>query len=421
MPEVPDVAEPARPVIPPTESDGAPVQAAAPAPRQRSRWKRNLAFCGAVAGAIASGVYYLYARHFESTDDAQIDGDISAIGARVAGNVSAVYVVENQRVKVGDLLVDLDPTDLQVALAEARATLAQASAQLHADQPGVDITRTSSEVLTATAADDAGAARADLAGAQATMRQSEAQVAQARANRRLAMQDLDRARQLLANSAIARSDLDQRAAAADAADAAVAGAEQARAAAAQRITQAHAHLDASNSRATEARQNGPRQVASREADLDIRQANVELSLAQVRQAELNLGYAKITAPVSGVIGKKTVHVGDRVQPGEELLAISQIDRLWVTANFRETQLRHIRPGQRARVNVDALGRAFTGSVESVGGATGARYSLLPPENATGNYVKVVQRLPVRIGFDAGQPGFDSLRPGLSVEPKVRIR
>jgi membrane fusion protein (multidrug efflux system) len=171
----------------------------------------------------------------------------------------------------------------------------------------------------------------------------------------------------------------------------------------------------------EVRANGPRQVAARRANLAMRKANVELAKALVVQAELNRSYATVRAPVAGIVGKKTVNVGDRVAPGQELLAISPTDDLWVTANFRETQLEKIRVGQRVEITVDAVGKIFTGGVESLGGATGARYSVLPPENATGNYVKVVQRIPVRVRLDPGQPGFERLREGMSVEPTVTLK
>jgi membrane fusion protein (multidrug efflux system) len=174
-------------------------------------------------------------------------------------------------------------------------------------------------------------------------------------------------------------------------------------------------------RQREIRQNAPLQLGAREATVQVRRANLELAEAQRDQAQLNLGYARIVAPADGVIGKKSVNVGDRVQPGQQLMALTQSGDLWVTANFRETQVKHMRIGQRARVRVDALSRDLAGTVESFAGATGSRYSLLPPENATGNYVKVVQRIPVRIRLESGQPEMNRLQPGMSVEPKVKIR
>jgi membrane fusion protein (multidrug efflux system) len=377
----------------------------------------------AVAALVAAsgGLYYAHSLSFEDTDDAQVDGDISAVSPKVSGQLKAVYVVENERVDAGELIAEIEPADFEVAVAQARATVAQARAQLRAEEPSIAITETSNGTLLATSNSDVGSSRADLAGSEATLKQSEAQLAEAHANETLANTELERSKKLVASGSISSAELDQRVATAEAARAATAAAEQARQAANERINQARSHLVASASREVEARKNGPRQVATREANVSIRQANVDLAEAELRQAELNLGYTKIVAPVSGVIGKKSLNVGDRVQPGQELLAITQIDRLWVTANFRETQLRHIRPGQRVSIHVDALDAEFHGSVESIGGATGSRYSLLPPENATGNYVKVVQRIPVRISLDPGQPGLEALRPGLSAEPKVRVK
>jgi membrane fusion protein (multidrug efflux system) len=339
----------------------------------------------------------------------------------VSGQLKSVRVVENQHVNAGDLLAEIESSDFEVAVAQAKASVAQAKAQLRAEEPSVAITETSNGTLLATSSSDVGSSQADLAGSEATVKQGDAQLAEARANEKLANTELERSKKLVATGAVSAAELDQREATADAARAATSAAEQALRAANERINQARSHLAASASRAVEAQKNGPRQVATREANVSIRRANVDLAEAQLRQAELNLSYTKIYAPVSGVVGKKSLNVGDRVQPGQELLAITQTDRLWVTANFRETQLRHIHPGESVSVHIDALDADFHGSVESIGGATGSRYSLLPPENATGNYVKVVQRVPVRVSIDPGQAGLDALRPGLSAEPKVKVK
>jgi len=210
------------------------------------------------------------------------------------------------------------------------------------------------------------------------------------------------------------ADYDQRVSAADMAQATVEAARQ-------RIEQKRAQLSSAETRHKESRQNAPRQLVAREASLQVRKANLETAQAQLRQAELNVGYAKITAPAAGIIGKKSVNVGEHVQTGQQLLALTQIGDLWVTANFRETQIDRMRVGLAADVHVDAIDRDYRGTVESFAGATGSRYSLLPPENASGNYVKVVQRVPVRIRLDPGQPEMERLRPGMSVEPKVKVR
>jgi membrane fusion protein (multidrug efflux system) len=237
---------------------------------------------------------------------------------------------------------------------------------------------------------------------------------QALATNRFAQQQKERAAQLLATNTVPQAEFDQRSSAADVALAAVASARK-------RVEQRQARLQTAQARLVEARANAPRQLVAREADLSVRQANLELAQAQLRQAQLNLGYAKVLAPVAGIVGKRSVNVGDRIQPGQQLMSLTQNGELWVTANFRETQIEHMKSGQRATVHVDALDRDYSGRVESFAGATGSRYSLLPPENASGNYVKVVQRVPVRIRLDGGQPEMERLRPGMSAEPKVRVR
>ena len=362
----------------------------------------------ALAVLVLGGLlYWLHARHFEDTDDAQVDGNITAVAPRVPGTVIAVHVEDNQQLKEGDLLVELDPADLQVALAQARAAVAQAEAQLKAEQPEVPITQTSNATSVQTAQDEVANAEADLEAAQRELEQAEA-------NNRFAQRQKARAQQLVASNTIPPSEYDQRVSAADAAAAAVAAARK-------HIDQRRAKLQQAQARLRETTANAPRQLSARQAGLSVRQANLELAQAQLRQAELNLGYARIVAPVAGIAGKRSVNVGDRVQPGQQLLSITQVGDLWVTANFRETQIGDMRSGQKASVHVDALDRDYSAKVESFAGATGSRYSLLPPENATGNYVKVVQRIPVRLRLDQGQPDLDRLRPGMSVEPKVRVR
>jgi membrane fusion protein (multidrug efflux system) len=373
------------------------------------------------AAVLAGGGYYLHARHFEDTDDAQIDGNISNISPRVNGTIKAVYVVENQAVKAGDVLAEIDPSDLEVAVAQAKAQVAQAEAQLKAEDPSVSITESSNEAALATASSDVSSSYAALAAARKEVAQTSAQLAQAEANDKTAQLEKERSARLIAQGAISQADFDNRNNAAMASAAAVDALKQSLAAAKDRVVQQQARIVAAQSKVTEVRSNAPRQVETRRASVLTRQASLDLAKAQLEQAELNLSYAKIIAPVAGIVGKKTVNVGDRVSPGQQLLAIAQTDSLWVTANFRETQLKQMSPGQEATISVDALGLDLHGSVESIGGATGARFSVLPPENATGNYVKVVQRIPVRIRIEPGQSGMDRLRPGMSVEPEVRVR
>jgi membrane fusion protein, multidrug efflux system len=374
----------------------------------------------AVVVAVAGLGYYLYGRRFESTDDAEVDADISNIGARVSGTVTRVNIAENQRVRAGDVIAEIDPTDLEVALAQAKASVAQAAAQLEAEDPAVSITENSNVAALSNASANISSASAGLAGAERDVEQAAAHLAEARANARTADLDLRRGQQLVDHDAIPRAEFDRRQSAAAATAAAVDGAQKAVEAARDRASQQEALMSGIRSRLVEVRKNSPRQVDTQRATVAFREANLELAKAQARQAELNLGYATVKTPVAGVVARKAVNVGDMVTPGQALAAITDADAVWVTANFRETQLRRMRVGQSATIHVDAINRDLSGSVESLGGATGSRVSVFPPENATGNYVKVVQRIPVRIRLDPGQADLDRLRPGMSVEPKVRV-
>ncbi len=395
---------------------------ATPTPRKAAGSRRRLVLAS-VLGALALGgaVYWAHARHFEDTDDAQIDGDISNVSPRVSGNVLAVHVDENQVVKEGDVLAEIDPADLVIAVAQAKAAVAQAQAQLDAEDPSVPILETSNKSAVATARSDLQGATAALGAARKDVQQLSAQLAQARANDRTAQLEKARSEKLLAQGAISQSDYDTHINSATASSASVDALEQSLAAAQDRVVQQQAQLAAIQSRLTEVQSNAPRQVASRQASVIMRQAALDLAKAQLAQAQNNLGYTRILAPISGIVAKKSIAVGDHVAPGQLVVAISQIDQLYVTANYRETQLERLRPGQPASVHVDALDLDLHGSVESVGGATGSRLSVLPPENASGNYVKVVQRIPVRIKLDAGQAGLERLRIGMSVEPQVTVR
>lgn len=381
-----------------------PDDAAAAVKKRRNRLRAGAAV---VVLALAALIWWLQARRFEDTDDAQIDGHITAVSSRVTGTVVRVLVEDNQMVKEGDPLVELDTADLEVALAQARASVAQAQAAFAAEQPNVSITASSNRATLQSSEDEVANAEADLEAARRDLDQ-------ALASNRFAQQQKERAVQLLASHTVPQAELDQRSSAADVAQAAVAAARK-------RVEQRQARLQTAQARLVEARANAPRQLVAREAGLSVRQANLELAQAQLRQAQLNLGYAKVAAPVAGIIGKRSVNVGDRVQPGQQLMSLTQNGELWVTANFRETQIERMKPGQRATVHVDAIDRDYGGAVESFAGATGSRYSLLPPENASGNYVKVVQRIPVRIRLDPNQPDMERLRPGMSAEPKVRVR
>jgi membrane fusion protein (multidrug efflux system) len=401
-------------------SSSLPVPSAAAVAQPTSR--RGPILLGiAVFIAAVGAAYAWHERRFESTDDAQIDGTISNVSSKVVGTVIAVYVAENQFVKQGEVLVEIDPTDLRIAVDQSRAQVAQARAQLEAEDPNVPITLASNVSAVSTAQSDLAAAQAALSAARTEVEQLTAQIAQAQANDRTAQLEKQRSEKLVARGVVSQSDFDQRQNTAVASSANLDALTQGLAGAKDRVRQQQAAIVALQSRVVEIQSNAPRQVATRRASLIGRQATLELAEAQLAQAEKNLSYGKVVAPVTGVVARKSVAVGDYVAPGQPIVAISQTEALWITANFRETQLEHLAPGQAASVHVDALGVDLRGSVESLGGATGSRLSVLPPENASGNYVKVVQRIPVRIKIDPGQFGLDRLRVGMSVEPEVTLR
>jgi membrane fusion protein (multidrug efflux system) len=381
------------------------------------------------------GVWMWLTAGRESTDDAQIDARVTQIAARVGGTIVRVAVNDNQRVDAGAVLIELDPRDYQVAVDKAQAELADAEANALAARSTVPI-------ATTTAASGVTTARGGIAQAQAAVAAAEKEVEAARArvvsaqarvreaetNAAKAARDVERLRGLLAKDEIAQQQF----------DAAVAAAETAKAAAESvrsQVVEAEAGIRVAESRLIQARageqqaraeletaQTAPEQVTATKARASAAQARVQQARANLAQAELNLQYTTVKAPAAGVVSKKGVNVGQVVQPGQPLLALVQIDDVWVTANFKETQLKNMRPGQPAKVDVDALGgREFNGKVDSIAGATGARFSLLPPENATGNFVKVVQRVPVKIVLDGAQDPEHLLRPGMSVVPTVYTR
>jgi membrane fusion protein (multidrug efflux system) len=385
--------------------------------------------------ALGVGGYKLwqYLGTYESTDDAQIDGHVDAISARITGHVSEVLVQDAQVVKAGDILVKIDPRDYEVAVAQAEANLADAEASLRSSRTNIPIvsTNTASNLETARASRanaDAGvaAAQRQLDAAQAALETAQAQVIEAQAIHKKDMDDAERYRLLVAKDELPRQQYDQtvQTVAADKAtvDARMAAVNQARhnVAAAQaaveeaqtKILQADASIQSAMTR--------PQQVSQSQEGARSAAARVKQQQAILDQAKLNLSYTIITAPYTGIVGKKTVEIGENVSPGQSLMSVVPLDDIWVTANFKETQLKKMRPGQKVVFSVDAYDREYHGHVTGVGGATGSRFSLIPPENATGNYVKVVQRIPVRIDLEPGENKDRLLRVGMSVEPKVYI-
>ncbi len=390
----------------------------ASSPRSRVR----LYVIGLVALVVVGiGVgWYLYSLGYESTDDAQVDGHLNPIAARIDGTIKAVHVDDNQSVQAGTLLIELDPSDDEVALQQAKAQYDEAVAQLGASHPNLpitlnnnlnDLTSQRAEVVGSEAA--LAAAQHDLDNAADKLKQSQAVDEQNQA-------DFARYKTLFDGQVVSRADFDHYKAVAAAQTQTVAANQAALASAQKTVEQRMAQLAQQHSKLQQTQSSAPLQVAIREADIKSQQANVEAAQAALEQRRLNVGYSSVVAPVSGVVAERSAEVGARISKGQQLLMIVQTGDLWVTANFKETQLAHMRPGQHVRMYVDALHDDFDGTVESMPAVTGSRTSVLPPENATGNYVKVIQRLPVRIRFNAGQKDMDKLRPGMSVEPKVHL-
>jgi membrane fusion protein (multidrug efflux system) len=361
-----------------------------------------------------------YFNSYESTDDAQIDGHLNPVSARITGHVEKLLVTDNQYVQAGQALVQIDPRDYQVLVARAKADYDDAVATARAAGVNVPITSTSTSSQLSSADADLGAAQATLSGARQQYDAANAQLAQADANNVKAQNDLARYKQLVSKQEISQQQYDQAYAAAQAGAAGVDAARANAAAAQQQIKAAQSRVAQSEANVRSAR-TGPQQVVATRSRAQSAEAIVEEKKAALDQAQLNLQYTTIVAPVNGVVTNRSVEVGQNVQPGQELMRIINLDDIWVTANFKETQLRNMRSGQQVTIHGDTTGKDYKGHVQSIAGASGSITSLLPPENATGNFVKVVQRIPVKITFDQGETREHVLRPGMSVEPKVWIR
>lgn len=387
-----------------------------PTRRSHKRW-----IIAAAAVVVLAGGAFLwhYLSGFESTDDAQVDVHLYPVSARISGYVQAVHVEDNQYVQEGAVLVEIDPKDYQVAEAKARANLetSQAAAQaLNIDVPISSVDTASQLKFTSS---DIENAKAAIAAGEKQVAAAQARILEAEAENVKAQDDVQRYHLLLARDEVPKQIYDHAIAAAQTDTAAVAAAKADEASAEQNVVEARSRLNEAIAR-DESAKDGPERVASTRARAlsavaDVRQKSSELDLA-----ELNLGYTKILAPVSGEVTKKVV-VGLNVDPGEQLLTVVPLDQVWITANFKETQLRHMRLGQRVEVTCDSNGRSYHGHVDSIAGATGPLFSLLPPENATGNYVKIVQRVPVKIVLESGENRDRQLRPGMNVEAKVYLR
>lgn len=378
------------------------------------------AVIGCVILVVALG-FWLYSRTYESTDDAQVDGHLNGVTSRIDGDVIAVHAEENQSVKAGDVLVEFDPRDYQVAVEQAQAQLLKAQAGERAENPNLPIIRSTSQTSVATTKSEVANADAAVAAAERDQFAAQSRILEAEANNNKAQADLVRYKALVDKNEVSRSDYDQAVGQAKALAASVDSARASAESAQKVVEQRRAQLDQAHSMMESAQVNAPNQVAISRANLQSKQADVQAMKSQLDRALLDLSYCKIIAPVAGVVSKRTVEVGEHVSKGQRLFTVADLGDLWVTANFKESQLRQMHPGQSVTISVDAYNQDFDGTVESMPGSTGSITSLLPPENATGNYVKVVQRLPVRIRLKPGQQGLDLLRPGMSVVPKVWLK
>ncbi len=395
-----------------------------PEPPEKSSRRKFIVIAVLILLVIGGALFYWHSTYSEDTDDAQVDGDLYQVSSRVSGQVINVYVQDNQKVEAGQPIAEIDPKDYQVAFDQAQANLASAEADFQQAHVNVPITSVSSKTQISTSGSDVTAAGASVAQAQKQVEAAEARVVQAKANALKAQLDVERYTPLVQKDVISKQQYDQAVATANSTTAAVLEAQADVIAAQESVRQAQQKAAQSKFMAVESQKNGPQQVKAQEARAEAMLAAVKQAQAKLEQARLNLSYCKIVAPTAGIVSKKNVDVGENVSIGQDLLTVVPLTNLWVTANFKETQLERMHPNQDVEIEVDALGgRKFSGKVTQIGGATGSRLSLFPPENATGNYVKVVQRIPVRIDFTNLQKenGDYALRPGFSVTPIVTVK
>src|SRR5579863_7460640 len=400
-----------------TVSESAPPP---PSHYKRSNSRRNIAIVVVVLILAVAGFFlWRYLGSYESTDDAQVDAHLYPVSSRVSGYVTKVNVDDNQYVQKGTVLVEIDPKDYEVAVEQAKANLASAEATaqaLNIDVPITSVNATSQLKFTASGVEDAGAG---ITNAEKRYSAAQAQLEAAQANDVKLQDDLRRYKSLVDKQEVSEQVYDQALAASKASTADVAAARDNVAAAEQAVQQARSRLGQSEA-SRQSAETGPQQVSSTQARARAAIADVQQKRSALEQAQLNLQYTQIVAPVSGEVNK-TVVVGLNVQPGQQLLTVVPLDEVWITANFKETQLRQMKVGQRAEIHIDSSGKTFKGHVDSIAGATGPLFSLLPPENATGNYVKIVQRIPVKIVLEPGENRDRQLRPGMNVVPDVYLK
>ena len=403
---------------------------------RRTKTIRFIVLALIVVGVIAAIPVYAYYSVRESTDDAQVDGHLVPVSPRIGGTIISVLVNDNQPVKAGQELVRLDPADFQVAVEQAEAQLATAAANTTESSVNVPLTSINTRSSVSTSATQAEQSVAGVKSAQqgadtarARLDAANSALVQAQANYVKAQKDLARYRDLVDKDEISKQDYDSAQAAADASAAQVQSAKAEITAAQHTLQQSMAEVDQAKARLATAliqrRQSEelrPKQEQVSEARYKQAQAQVKQSQANLDQAKLNFSYTSIKSPVDGVVSRKNAEPGMQVAPGQQIMAIVPLDDIWVTANFKETQLRKMHTGQRVEIEVDTFGSGakYRGHIDSISSASGARFSLLPPENATGNYVKVVQRVPVKIVLEPGENRDHRLLPGMSVEPTVLL-
>ncbi|MFC5862556.1 HlyD family secretion protein [Acidicapsa dinghuensis] len=408
-------------------ADATPASGAQPDPKgavtpQPKKSRRGILLIVLAVLVIAGGLFYWHSTYYEDTDDAQISGHLIQVSARINGQVIKVNVDENQFVTKGTVIAELDPADYQVAVENAEAGLASAKAAAVAARVNVPITSVNTGSNLRSASADVTGSHASVLQAQSQLIAAQARVEQAKANSIKSQSDLERYKPLVAKDVISKQQFDAAVAAADADKAALADA-QAQVQASQEAVRVANQREAQSEASYKYAETAPQQVAAQDARAKQAEAQVEAAQAQLDQAKLNLSYTKIVAPANGIVTRKNLELNQNVSPGQNLLTLVSLDDIWITANFKETQLRHVSAGQSVEIHVDSTGRDYQGKVTQVGGATGSVLSLFPPENATGNYVKVVQRIPVRVDFtNLAQEDKDHLlRPGMSVEPKVKVK
>ena len=405
---------------PPNAADhaGAAVPPISTYPRRRS-YKRWIFLALLVVVSVGGFFFWRYLSGFESTDDAQVDVHLYPVSARISGYIQKVNVGDNQWVDEGYPLVEIDPKDYQVALAKAQATLQTSEASARGSNIDVPISSVETSSQLKSTSSDIRNAEAAIEAAEKQSAAAHARVQEAQAENVKAQDDVARYHLLLVKEEVAKQVYDHAYAAAATDVAAIAAAQADEAAAQQSVQEARSRLTEAEAQYENA-QAGPQRVASTRAKALSAKADVNQKIAEVQQAQLNLGYTKIFAPVAGEVTKKVV-VGLNVDPGEQLLTVVPLDQVWITANFKETQLKQMRVGQKADIELDSNGRTYRGHVDSIAGGTGPIFSLLPPENATGNYVKIVQRVPVKIVIEPGENRDHQLRPGMNVDVKVYLR